>query len=119
MPDFQLISPPRILNLLRVRCHIRRRHDLPGRAHIREEEPFGFPVDLFDRWIRVCDVSQGDWYCDEVDFRWQQSVHAPFNLCLHHLDKRLHPDTNELFQQGPEPVSYFNVGSNRPPAHLS
>lgn len=62
---------PRVFNFLWYRRSICSCHDLPGCTSVREEEPFGLPVDLLDCWIRFGDVSQGDWYCYEVDSCWQ------------------------------------------------
>ena len=44
-----------------------------------------------------------------IDSGWQESVYASFNIRVHHFDRGLHIDADELFQQGTKPIPYVNV----------
>jgi uncharacterized membrane protein len=73
------------------------RHDLQGRASIRQEEPSDLHLDLFYGGLHFRHVSKGIRNCPQADHGRQQPIYASINVgvCNHHCG--MHPDTDELF----------------------
>lgn len=101
--------PCRILILLCIRGRFRWNHDLPCRTGIREKEPAHLHLDLLDGRIRVGHVSQGLWHSAEIDSGWKQPILASLHIRLHHPYRCLHFDSDELLQQGPQPIPHIFV----------
>lgn len=85
-------------------------YDLQGCASVREEKPFGLPIDMFDCWFCFGHVDQSIRHCLETDFGWQKPIHASFDVCLHHPNSGFYHHSNELFQQGAKSISHAIVG---------
>jgi hypothetical protein len=88
----------RFSHLLPHGCCIRSRYDIPSCPKVREEKPSDLLVDLLNGWICLCNVCKGIRNCREIDAGGQQSVHASFNLRVHHPNCSLHLDADELLQ---------------------
>ena len=108
-----LLTLFRIPFLLSCGCHFLNRHDLPGSTGIRKEKPPHLHLDLLDRWLRLRHVGQSLWHCLETYPRRQQPVHSTLHLRLCHRYGILHPDADELFQQGIEPIFNVHVSGRR------
>lgn len=112
MPDFeeaQANRDQRVPHFLLFSCSFCCGHDIPGCTSTWEEEPPHLHLDLLNRWIRVRHVYQGYRHCGQVDFRGQQPVYPSLDIRVHHLDRSLHSDSDELFQQGSGPILHFHV----------
>lgn len=94
----------RIHHLLPGRHHLLDCHDLQGGPHLREEKPVDLHLHLFDGGVGVGHVGQGVWDRVEVDVCGQQSIHPCLDICVYGGDGGVHLDSDELFQQGVEPV---------------
>lgn len=103
----------RISFLLPCGCNFLNRHDLPGSTDVRKEKPSHLHLDLLDRWLRLRHVRQSLWHCLETYPRGQQSIHATLHLRLCHRYGFLHPDADELFQQGIESILNVHVSGSR------
>ena len=99
----------RLPPLLPSSSSIRRSNDIPRRAQIRKTEPADLPLDMLDCWLSFRYVRQGIRDSGEVDVGGEKSIYASEYLCVYHLDNSVHFDADELFQQGVESVSYFDV----------
>lgn len=93
-PDYRLLA-------LRLRCCcFRCLHDLQDRPGLRQEKPDYLPLYLLYRWVHFCHVCQGFWYRSQAYLCRPQPIQPPFDLRFHDLDNGLHPDSDELLQQG-------------------
>jgi hypothetical protein len=106
---FILTKVGRVLDILHCGGRLRCCHDIQGCANLWEEESTDLPVNLLNRGIGVRHVGESNWNRGQVDFRREQPVYASFDLRLHHRDRSLHYDADELFQQGSKPVPYVHV----------
>jgi hypothetical protein len=101
----------RVPNLLPDRRCIRCGYDISSGPKVWEEESSYLLVDLLNSWLGLRYVGEGIWNCCEVDFGGQEPVHAPIDICVHHLNCGLYFDADELFQQGPEPIPHIDVST--------
>lgn len=101
----------RIPPLLYGRSHICDSYDLQDRSTPRQKEPPHLPLDLLYCRLRFRHVREGLWYCAEAHLRRKQPVHPCLNIHIHDSDSVLHSYSNELFQQGTQPVQHTNVRS--------
>jgi hypothetical protein len=90
----------RLSRVLRFRRHLLRHHDIQNRTKVRPQEPTDLSVHLLHHWIRLNHGHQSFRCGSQDDFRRQEPVHAPFDICLRHHNRCLHPHANELLQQG-------------------
>ena len=97
--------------LLRCSCYLFKRDDLQGCSASRQKEPIDIYFYLLYCRINIGHVGQGIWHCPQADSRWNQPVHVSVHLCFHHRNRRLHPDPNELLQQGSQPVLDITVST--------
>ena len=88
----------RISVLLYRRCRLLNCHDIPHCTKIREEEPSHLYLYLLDCRFRVGHVRQSLWNCAKTDVEQQQPIHTPIYLCVCDCNRRLHFNTDELFQ---------------------
>lgn len=59
--------------------------------------------------LSVGHVRQSLWYCVKIDASGQQPIHPCVYLRFCDCHHRLHPDSNELLQQGFKPIPYLYV----------
>lgn len=99
------------LSLLRsFRCRIRSHDDLLDRSTLWQEESSRLPQHLQHYWQYLDLRRQGTGYCTKAYIRRQQSAYASFNIRIPHRDRRGNHDTDELFQQGAQPIQHQHVG---------
>jgi hypothetical protein len=114
------IQPGALFSLLPLCCTLTRRcrlplllllrrrllhfHDLQDRAQVRPQEPPRLRLHLLHHGLRLHHVHQGVRPGAQDDVRREQPVYTPFDIRLRHHNRRMHPDANELPEQGPEPV---------------
>ena len=106
-----LLTYPRLSLLLCRHLHFPRRHDLQSRAVSWQEEPPRLHLDMLGSRIYHGHVREGFWNRPQTHLgqRWEKSVLSSLNIRLRHCRCGVHPDTDELFQQGFEPVLYLSV----------
>ena len=100
----------RLLILLHHSRNFCGRDDIQNWPEIWEEKSSNIHLDLFDGRLCLCYVCQGIWHCPKADSGRQQSIHPCFNLCIRDCNRCLYLNTDELFQQGFEPIFDVNVG---------
>lgn len=92
--------PPLRLPRHLFRCH----HDLLRRAQVRQAESHDLHLHLLDCRIDLHHGYQRARHSTEDDLPRRQSVLAPVDLRLRDHGRGVHPNTNELLQQGSQPI---------------
>ena len=106
-----LLMTPRLPLLLCRHYHFPRRHDLQSCTVSWEEEPPRLHLDMLGSRFYHGHVREGFRNRPQTHLgqKWKESVLSSINIRLRHRRCRVHPDTDELFQQGLEPVLYLSV----------
>lgn len=84
-------------------------HDLQNCSHIRQAKPPDLPQHLLPGRISVGHGHQGLRHRPQTDLCGQQPIHSRLNLRVYDNHDGLHLDTDELLQQGLEPVPHQHV----------
>lgn len=100
-----------VLDILLYRRRLRGSHDLPRRSQARPQKSSHLHLHLLDRRLRLDHGCQGVRHCFEADYWRQQPIYSSLNICVRHHSHRLHSYTNELFQQGAQPVFHQLVSN--------
>ena len=103
------LNPPRLPVLRALRHHILGRHDLQGVTRVRQEEPAGVHLHLQHGGVVDGAQLQGVRDCPEIDVCGHEPVHLPQHLCVPDRHGGVHPNADELLQQGAEPVRQLDV----------
>lgn len=85
------------------------RHDLPRGPALWTQEPADLYLHLQHCRIRLHHGCQGCRYCRQANLCRLQPIHPPQHLRLYPRHSRLHPDADELLQQGSESIQHKHV----------
>ena len=103
----------RLPDLLHCSVNLFNRHDIPDSTNVWEEKSTHLYIHLFNSWVSLGHVGQSIRHRSEIDLRGRESVHISVHIRFHDCYSCLYSDSNELFQQGPQPVSNIHVSNPR------
>lgn len=104
-----MLTAYRLLDICHNGDSLLRLHDLQNCSRIWQAKPLDLPQHLLPGRIGVGYGHQGLRYRPQTYLCGQQPIHSCLNLCFHDHHGGLHLDTDELLQQGTEPVPYKYV----------
>ena len=99
----------RLLAVLHICSSICQRDDLQGCTCLWKAEPPDLSLDMLNSRFSFRDVNKSNWHLSEANHGRQEPIYPSINLCVYYFDGGLHPDSDELLQQGLKPVSNINV----------
>lgn len=106
--DYRNANPRRIYAILSSCNRLLNRHDLQSCTNVWQEKPSDIHLDLLDCGIDLSHVGQSLWNRAEADYGWQQSIHTPFDVGLCDRHSGVHSNSDELLQQGSQPILDFH-----------
>lgn len=109
MPRQSMLTASRLLDICHNSDSLLRLHDLQNCSRIRQAKPPDLPEHLLPRRISLGHGHQGLRHRPQTDLCGQQPIHPRLNLRVYDYHGGLHLDTDELLQQGSQPVPHQHV----------